>query len=501
MKSKRIFFGWLFITCTFFLYSQEEKDSLSIDKTNIAIFFENMVNEKFFIREHFSPVTITPVSYNDSILIERIKYLNHYSPFEYRYNADVRRWIDFYLSKPYFVARLIGLSKLYYPLFEETLDKYNLPLELKHLAVIESALNPLAKSRAGAAGLWQFMYKTGIPYDLNVSSYVDDRFDPIKATDAAARHLRDLYSIYKDWALVLAAYNAGPAYINRAILRANGETNYWKIKHFLPRETQQYVPAFIAASYVMTFYKEHGVSSDQPLYTDKDVDTITIREKVPFSLLSYFLGIDEDDLAFLNPQYIKRVVPGSTEKPCVLRIPRRISLTFVSRENLLYDTIAKLKANDSSIIDTFKPNKQTLNASLPPMGKKQIHVVAPGESLGIIAKKYRVTINQIKAWNNLSSNYIYPNQRLIIYSSYVPPALNTSNNKDLNQKSLTSSTTKTSSTTSSTQNKIIYHTVKQGETLWGIAQQYGISMEEIKKINNLKSDALQIGQALKIIKP
>lgn len=468
----------------------QEKDSLSPENTNIAYFFERMVNEKFFFtpKQSSNPqIQVTP--YNDSILIERIKHLNLHSPFEYKYGEDVKKWIDFYLSKPYFISRLLGLSMLYYPLFEETFDKYGIPLELKHLAIVESALNPVAKSRAGAAGLWQFMYKTGILYDLNVTSYIDDRFDPIKATDAAARHLKDLYTIYKDWALVLAAYNAGPASINRAILKAGGETNYWKIKHLLPRETRQYVPAFIAASYVMTYHKEHGITPLQPKYTDQNIDTISIREKVTFSLLSYFLNVDEEDLAFLNPQFVRGVIPGSAYMPLIVRIPRQASLLFVEREPRLYDSINKLKLNDTDIVDSFKPTDKNLSTSVP-TGKKRTHIVAKGESLGTIATKYRVTTNQIKSWNNLSSNYIYPGQKLVIYSNYEPTTTYTSQKQN-----------QTSTYTPTSSGKVTYHTVQKGETLWKISQLYGVSVADIKKTNNLSSDQLQVGQKLKIVKP
>ncbi|MCX7697249.1 MAG: LysM peptidoglycan-binding domain-containing protein [Bacteroidales bacterium] len=485
LEMRRYYFFFLFFFFFLMTFAQE-KDSINPENTNVAYFFERMVNEKFFFPSRQPSNSMTEIiPYNDSIIIERIKYLNLHSPFEYKYGEDVRKWIDFYLSKPYFISRLLGLSLLYYPLFEETFDKYGIPLELKHLAIVESALNPVAKSRAGAAGLWQFMYKTGILYDLNVTSYVDERFDPIKATDAAARHLKDLYTIYQDWALVLAAYNAGPASINRAILKAGGETNYWKIKHLLPRETRQYVPAFIAASYVMTYYREHGITPLQPKYTDQNIDTITIREKVTFSLLSYFLGVDEEDLTFLNPQYVKGVIPGSSYVPLIVRIPRQASLLFVEKEAKLYDSINKLKLNDTDLVENLKPFEKDLSSSIP-TGKKRTHTVSKGETLSMIATKYRVTTSQIKSWNNLTSNYIYPGQKLIIYSNYEPTTTYVSQN----QPSIKIST-----------GKITYHTVQKGETLWKISQLYGVSVADIKKVNNLSSDQLQVGQKLKIVKP
>ncbi len=477
--------------------SQPADTIFNIDKSEIARTFDEMTREKFYNSDNFFPEKNKynfPANYipelSDSIFALRIKEMDESSPFEYRYNDDVKKWIEFYVSKRYFIGRLVGLSLLYYPIFEEALDKYGVPLEMKHLAIVESALNPVAKSRAGAAGLWQFMYKTGLLYNLNVTSYVDDRYDPIKATDAAAHHMQDLYAIYHDWALVLAAYNAGPGTINRAIKRADGETNYWKIKHLLPRETQAYVPAFIAASYVITYYAEHNINIQRPQFMDWELDTVSVSETMSFNFFSSFVGIDETDLTFLNPQYIKKIIPGTKNNPYIIRLPQKYVLAFVEKEQLMYDSIRKVATADSALISnntsTTKTNSTTGNNTTTNYNtdSKNYHTVRSGETLAQIASMYGTTTSNIQAWNNLSSTVIYPGQKLIVYGKAV-------------------NTNYTSNTTTNTNNgslKTIYYTVKQGDTLWKIANANGVSVDDIKKANNLKSDNLQVGQKLKIQK-
>jgi len=471
---------------------QVKDTSNKVENTGIALIFDEMTREKFYNSDNFFPeknkygypASFIP-TYSDSTLSARILALDQASPFEYRYNSEVKQWIDFYISKRYFIGRLVGLSLLYYPVFQEQFDKYEVPLEMCHLAIVESALNPTAKSWAGAAGLWQFMYKTGLLYDLNVTSYVDDRYDPMKASIAAARHMKDLYAIYHDWALVLAAYNAGPGNINRAIKRAGGETNYWKIKHLLPKETQAYVPAFIAASYVITYYAEHNISVQRPQFMDWDIDTVSVKETMSFSYLSSFIGIDETDLTFLNPQYIKKVIPGSSHNKCTVRLPQKYILTFVEKEQAMYDSLHKSVAADSALIasNTVKPVVVTQPQTNPtPTGIKNYHVVKSGETLGTIASAYGTTTASIQSWNSLSGTTIYPGQKLIVYGK------STNNTTVTPQQSVTTGA------------GTVYYTVKSGDTLWKIATTHRVSVDTIRKANNLKSDNLQVGQKLKILK-
>ncbi|MGB4665712.1 MAG: LysM peptidoglycan-binding domain-containing protein, partial [Bacteroidales bacterium] len=421
---------------------------------------------------------------DDSLLAKRIAIMNINSPFEYKYNQEVKQWIKYYLKHKQFLGRIIGLGELYFPIFEETFSKYEVPLELKYLAVVESALNPNAKSRAGAVGLWQFMYRTGLLYDLNVTSYVDDRRDPYKSTEAAARHMRDLYDIYNDWALVLAAYNAGAGRINRAVLNSGGKTNYWEILHYLPAETRNYVPAFIAVSYIMSYYKELNIVPSPPKFKDVEIDTIAIKYNTNLKTISDFFEIPYEDLKFLNPQYIKDIIPSSENQIYCIRIPKKYQMQFYSKEKAFYDT---LLAQRTITVDT---NITKNVPALQNTGNVIYHKVQRGQTLSGIAAKYRVTVSDIKRWNNLKSNMIYVGQKLKIYSS-TPPSKTSS-------VTSTNTTNQTSSSSAKTQN--IVHVVKSGETLSGIASKYGVSVNNIKNWNNLSSDKISIGQKL-IINP
>ena len=483
------------------VYSQNnniDNDIDNIDSTEIAFVFDKAVRDLYYNNypSNFEHISIEQNYYrsftdeeldallDDSLLAKRIAIMNINSPFEYKYNQDVKQWIKYYLKHKQFLGRIIGLGELYFPIFEETFSKYEVPLELKYLAVVESALNPNAKSRAGAVGLWQFMYRTGLLYDLNVTSYVDDRRDPYKSTEAAARHMRDLYDIYNDWALVLAAYNAGAGRINRAVLNSGGKTNYWQILHYLPAETRNYVPAFIAVSYIMTYYKELNIVPSPPKFKDVEIDTIAIKYNTNLKTISDFFEIPYEDLKFLNPQYIKDIIPSSENQIYCIRIPKKYQMQFYSKEKAFYDT---LLAQRTITVDT---NITKNVPALQNTGNVIYHKVQRGETLSGIATKYRVTVSDIKRWNNLKSNMIYVGQKLKIYSS-TPPSKTSS-------VTSTNTTNQTSSSSAKTQN--IVHVVKSGETLSGIASKYGVSVNNIKNWNNLSSDKISIGQKL-IINP
>ena len=484
------------------LYSQNndvDNDIDNIDSTEIAFVFDKAVRDLYYNNypSNFEYISIEQNYYrsftdeeldallDDSLLAKRIAIMNINSPFEYKYNQEVKQWIKYYLKHKQFLGRIIGLGELYFPIFEETFSKYEVPLELKYLAVVESALNPNAKSRAGAVGLWQFMYRTGLLYDLNVTSYVDDRRDPYKSTEAAARHMRDLYDIYNDWALVLAAYNAGAGRINRAVLNSGGKTNYWEILPYLPAETRNYVPAFIAVSYVMSYYKELNIVPSPPKFKDVEIDTVAIKYNTNLKTISDFFDIPYEDLKFLNPQYIKNIIPSSEHQIYCIRIPKEYQMQFYSKEKAFYDT---LLAQRTISVDTNATIKNV--PALQNTGNVIYHKVQRGQTLSGIAAKYRVTVSDIKRWNNLKSNMIYVGQKLKIYSS-TPPSKTSS-------VTSTNTTNQTSSSSAKTQN--IVHVVKSGETLSGIASKYGVSVNNIKNWNNLSSDKISIGQKL-IINP
>ena len=508
MMKKKINFiiVWaILVLCPMNVYSQNN----DVDSTEIAFVFDKAVRDLYYNNypSNFEHISIEQNYYrsftdeeldallDDSLLAKRIAIMNINSPFEYKYNQDIKQWIKYYLKHRQFLGRIIGLSELYFPIFEETFSKYDVPLELKYLAVVESALNPNAKSRAGAVGLWQFMYRTGLLYDLNVTSYVDDRKDPYKSTEAAARHMRDLYDIYHDWALVLAAYNAGAGRINRAVLNSGGKTNYWQILPYLPAETRNYVPAFIAVSYIMSYYKELNIVPSPPKFKDVEIDTVAIKYNTNLKTISDFFGIPYEDLKFLNPQYIKDIIPSSEHQIYCIRIPKKYQMQFYSKEKAFYDT---LLAKRTVTIDT-----NTTLKNIPIVqntGNVIYHKVQSGQTLSTIAAKYRVNVSDIKRWNNLKSNMIYVGQKLKIYTSSPPPKTSSTASTNATANTSTTNTTNTSNQSSSTSTKTqnIVHIVKSGETLSAIASKYGVSVDNIKNWNNLSSDKLSIGQKLTI---
>lgn len=412
-------------------------------------------------------------SFPDSVYAKRIDDLNRNTTIELVYNKHVKSFIDVYaVQKRSKTERILGLSDVYFPLFEQTLDKYNMPLELKYLAVVESALNPTAGSWAGAKGLWQFMYATGKMYGLNVTTLVDDRYDPLKATDAACRHLRDLYNQFGDWFLALAAYNSGAGNVNKAIRRAGGIKNYWAIWPYLPRETRGYVPAFIAVNYVMNYPAEHNICPLDPGIIKDGIDTVMVHDVLHFDQLNEMLGIPMEDIKFFNPQYKEGIIPATKVKPLILQIPEQYVGAYIDNEKELYTFKTK------SGID-----KEKLQERMKAISDRSVHVVKKGETLSQIAKKYHVSVSQLKKWNNLKSDNLSIGQKLTVYSSGAPMA------QAGNTSPVERSTTQT------------VHTVKSGETLGKIAQKYKCSVTDLKKWNNLKSTTIKVGQKLKVYPP
>ena len=330
---------------------------------------------------------------SDSIYINRLKRIP--AIIELPYNNIVKRFIEAYSTRlRQKVAFMLSANNFYMPIFEEALDLYGLPLELKYLPVIESALNPMATSRQGASGLWQFMLKTGQIYGLRVNSLIDERRDPIKSTMAAARYLRDLYDIYNDWTLVLAAYNCGPGNVNKAIRRADGKKDYWELYNYLPKETRGYVPAFIAANYIMTYYCEHNIAPME-MRMPEGSDTIHISRHLNLNQVAEVCHINIDELRALNPQYRRDVVPGN-EKPYALRLPNKMIGTYLEKE----DSIFSHKSN------IYNSRRAIAEVKEIPMDKRTYHKIRNGESLGSIARKYRVSINQLRRLNGIKGDNI-----------------------------------------------------------------------------------------------
>ena len=443
------------------------------DIADIPYFEQNKLQSSYKSENIYNyPEGYVP-TFPDSVYAERIDKLRGQTTIELVYNKHVKSFIDVYaVRKRDHTCRILGLADIYFPMFEQALDKYDIPLEIKYLAVVESALNPRAGSHAGAKGLWQFMYATGKTYKLNVTSLVDDRMDPVKATEAACQHLLDLYKKYDDWFLALAAYNSGAGNVNKAITRAGGLKNYWAIWPFLPKETRGYVPAFIAVNYVMNYSQEHNLYPTDPGIMADGVDSVTVHEPLHFDQLNEMLNIPMDDIKFFNPQYKANIIPANTKNPMSLRLPEKYIDSFIVHEKELYNFVTK-KGID----------RKKLEEEMKKVSDRSVHIVKSGENLGSIAKKYRISVNQLKTWNRLKGTTIYPGQKLIVYSSGAPMA-QAGNSNPVER---------------STEQKI--HTVKSGENLSVIAKKYRCTVTELKKWNNLKSNTLQIGQKLKVYPP
>ena len=345
--------------------------------------------------------------FSDSVYIDRLSRMPVIM--EMPYNDIVRKFIDTYTGRLRSqVSFMLSACNFYMPIFEEALDAYSLPLELKYLPIIESALNPSAVSRAGASGLWQFMLSTGKLYGLESNSLVDERRDPIKATWAAARYLKDMYDIYKDWNLVIAAYNCGPGNINKAIRRANGKTDYWEIYNYLPRETRGYVPAFIAANYVMTYYCKHNIC---PMETNipQATDTVLVSRNLHFQQIADICHVPLDEIKSLNPQYKRDIVPGDS-KPRALRLPTEAISTFLDNQDTIYAHRSdELFKNRRIVASVNRQSKASDNGDLT------YYRIRQGDTLGGIARKFGVSVRQLRRWNNLHNNRIRAGRRLKIY--------------------------------------------------------------------------------------
>lgn len=335
----------------------------------------------------------------------RISELNKTSPVALDFNPYVKAYIELYtIQRRKELATLIGLSQLYFPVFDEALDRNSLPLELKYLTIVESGLNPMAVSKSGAVGLWQFLITTSGMFDLTVNSYLDERRDPIKSTEAACRYLQYLYSTFHDWHLVLASYNGGPGETRKGIERSGGETNYWKIRPFLSEQAQNYVPAFIAMVYIMNHYTDHNIVPVPPSYTYHQLDTLHIRYAVSFKQISERIGLPVEHIRFLNPVYKRDVIP-ELGYPAVLILPEdKIPIYLQNEVNIL-----------GSYSEPLNYNAMVKNAGSTENKNRVVHVVEKGDYFHKIALKYGCTIENIKAWNNLDSLSLVPGQKLTIW--------------------------------------------------------------------------------------
>ncbi len=450
----------------------------------------------------------------DSVYINRLRAMNSFIPLDY--NNTVRNFIILYSEKMSGkIGKIIGLSRYYMPIFDEIFNEYGLPEELKAMAIIESALNPTAESRAGAKGIWQFMYRTAKNYDLHIDSFVDERMDPVASARAAARYLKDSYDVFGDWSLAIASYNCGIGNVNRAIRRSGGKRGFWDIYPYLPRETRGYVPAFIGALYTLRYYKEHGIVPEATAIAPV-VDTFKINKMLHFKQVTELVGVPLADLRYLNPQYRHDIVPGN-EREYILKIPHDYANSFVDVEDKLYDYKA----------DQYFSTTELKKIQEGGDGERIVYKVRSGDALSKIATRYHCTVNQIMRWNNLRNSNIRIGQTLIIYRGGNGPATSSgssgssgsgstpagSSSKTSSSGSGTSGTKSTGSgsTTSKSGSETVHtaedgtkytlYTVRNGDSLYNIAKKYpGVSAQNILDYNGLSSDKIKPGMKLKIPK-
>jgi membrane-bound lytic murein transglycosylase D len=431
----------------------------------------------------FAP-TDTP-SYSPDVVRQRLAVLDERTPFKLTYNEPVQAYINLYaVRRREQTARMLGLAQLYFPIFEEALERHGLPHELKYLAVVESALYPGARSRAAAVGLWQFMVGTGKMYGLKVDSYVDERCDVYQSTEAACLYLKDLYRIFGNWELALAAYNCGPGNVNKAMRRSGGGMDYWAVYNNLLRETRGYVPAFIAVNYIFEHAADYNIYPVIPNYCAYEVDTVQIDYAVQLEALAGVLGGNPQELLDLNPMYKRGFVPD-TDEPATLYLPRTLIGDFIDREPTIKQSYVPDLSTPAPAVAQVE-HRDAEGAQV-----KRVHVVRRGESLGSIAKKNRVSVGDLRDWNNLRSDRLKAGQRLTIL-------------KDTPVRTEEARSTppaeRTAEEAPSTPVEYIYHTVQPGDTLWAIAQHYpGVTVDTIKRLNrgmNLRK--LPVGKKLKV---
>jgi len=446
-----------------------KKDSLWLKELYKSDLFEDVYNS--VANQEFDPVDYDELP--TEVLKQRLKELDARTPFKVEYNPSLESVIKQYLkNRRGTLERLMGLSEYYFPMFEQELDKNNLPLELKYLAVIESALNPSAQSRVGATGLWQFMYPTGKMFGLDVSSYVDERSDPIMATEAACKYLKSLNNSFNDWDLALAAYNSGPGNVSKAIRRSGGRTNYWNLRDYLPRETAGYVPAFLATMYIFEYAKEHGFKKQSARIPFVATDTIKVKKQITLDQVAKLTNLDKEELEFLNPSYKLGIIPVIKDENYMLRLPLTHVGAFVNNEEAIY-AFAQEEQEEAE-----KPMPELFEQP-----EKIRYRVKRGDYLGRIADRYGVGVSQIKSWNGMRSNTVKVGQNLIIYP------------KKSNQDIAVNSTPSQSNSSEKT------YTVRSGDSLWSISQKFpGVTVQNIKKWNDISGTNLKPGTKLKIYK-
>ncbi|OJX52781.1 MAG: lytic transglycosylase [Flavobacterium sp. 38-13] len=501
---------------------------------------QDLFKEMEFDIAHMNPDEKVDYDLSTDLLKARLKEMDAKSPFNIEYNQGLENIIKSFLKnrkKSY--ERLMAISEYYFPMFEAALAKYDVPLEIKYLAVVESALNPHARSRVGATGLWQFMFATGKQYNLDVSSYIDERSDPLKATEAACQYLSNMFKIFGDWDLVLASYNAGPGNVSKAIRRSGGQQNYWNIRKNLPKETQGYVPAFLATMYIYEYHKEHGIEPKRAAISYFATDTVMIKREMSFKQISDLLDIPESQIKLLNPGYKLDVIPFVKGKNHYLRLPLPKIAVFTSNEDKIY-AYAQIEEDkkekpyfsrkatsptgntNETAIASSEARSPYIDYSEEPeivkgskiVTKTKYHTVKKGDNIGEISQKYGVSVAEIKKWNRLKNNNVMLGAKLKIQTSErvattvvkktPKPAAKTKDTTETAVAAVEKQEAKTKeAATDDTENKeddkSEFYVVQKGDNLNSIARKYGVTVAEIKEWNNLEDANVLSGSKLKLI--
>lgn len=533
-------------------------DSLWINELTNKELFANMQEDLMKI----NPDVEVDYSLSTELLKERLAKMDATSPFNIEYSKGLENIIKSYLkNRPKSYERLMAISEYYFPMFEEHLAKYNVPIEIKYLAVIESALNPRATSRVGAKGLWQFMYPTGKQYNLEVNSYVDERSDPIKATEAACQYLSSLYNIFGDWDLVLASYNAGPGNVTKAIRRSGSYSNYWNIRKNLPKETQAYVPTFLATMYIYEYATDHGIKAKKAPLTYFETDTVMVKRQMSFKQIAQLLDVPVSQLELLNPIYKLDIIPFTTEKAHFLRLPKDKIALFTSNENGIYAYIDHeenkrekpyfIDKTDTMLASSKKDSASSNGYAARTSFKKEktvttkTHTVKRGDNLGEIAAKYDVSIADLRKWNKIKGNNIQAGQRIKIQKTIMvktpvreAEAIAAKDTKDsVNTKTSVNTTAKIAAPAKTAvaanaetagdneetpevvapdaktavvaapakkSKEYTYaqqreYIVQKGDSLFSIARKHpGVTVENLKNWNKIKGESIQPGMKLKV---
>jgi membrane-bound lytic murein transglycosylase D len=430
------------------------------------------------------------------LLKARLQEMDEKSPFHIEYNQGLENIIKSFLkNRKRSFERLMAVSEFYFPLFEEAFDKQNVPLEIKYLAVVESALNPKAVSRVGATGLWQFMYQTGKQYGLKIDSYVDERSDPLKATEAAAQYMKNMYAIFGDWDLVLASYNSGPGNVAKAIRRSGGQQNYWNIRKNLPKETQGYLPAFLATMYIYEYHKEHGIKPEKAPIKQFATDTVMIKRQMSFKQISELIDIPVAQLQILNPSYKLNVVPAYNDQTHFLRLPQDKMAVFTSNESKIYayvDREANLRERPFQIVRPIVTQDSVNTFQRLAQAKVRYYRVKRGDNLSNIAQKYDVAVDDLKKWNNIRGNKVAYGKNLKINGVEADQKSTAVAKVEIDKKGIQKDSLATPT------NSI--YVVQKGDNLSNIAKKFNVTIAELQDWNKLTTKSISLGASLQVVK-